>query len=493
MWQHWMGGATFYQDPLYAYLLAGFYRVFGPRLEPVLAWQALLGLGIAALLFVIGRLMWDETVGLTSAALAALYAPLVFYESTLLRGVLQAFVALSAVCCATLALRRGSRRWWLAAGACAGVGFLAHGTNALLAVALGGLIVVGTRRRKGALTRTLAPYVAGMALALAPLIARNVAVGLPPWSTGAAAAYGAHSVILSHAVDADPGRGFPMGALHAVIFAQSDAEVLPTVRATLATHPGVSSWLWLMARKALAFFDGWENSDNINFYYFLVNSPALRVYGLRFWMVLPLFALGAALSGRRILSPLAVAVACGFVTSLVAFTSSRVRLTAALAMIPFAAAGIVETVRRLRDGAARTLAAPAAALAAAAVLAAAPWWPRPQVVRPQDYRTGNLLALGRWQRERERGDTAQALRIVEKQLSTEPLALRRLDPAAGPGRIPEWTARLAGSFLEVHRAAVRAHLDAGHPDRALHHAERAQVLGWVAEEYARRSGAAGAR
>jgi hypothetical protein len=176
-------------------------------------------------------------------------------------------------------------------------------------------------------------------------------------------------------------------------------------------------------------------------------------------------------------------VACGLLTSAVFFTSSRVRLTAALAMIPFAAAGVVEAVRRLRAGRARALAVPAAALAAAAVVALAPWWPRPQVVRPLDHRTGNLLARARWQRQREAGDTAGALRVIEKQLSMEPAALRRLNPADGPDRIPDWAARLAASFQDLHRTAVQAELDAGRPEQALRHAERARILGWVAERY----------
>jgi len=492
MWDHWMGAGTFYQDPLYAYALAASYRIFGPRIGPVLAWQALLGLGIVVLVFVVARTLFDDTVGLVAGGMAALYAPFVFYESTLLRGTLQAFLALAAVACASLGRRDARPWWWLAAGVAAGLSVLTHAANLLLAVALAAAAMLSERR----LWRVrLVPYAAGLALAFSPLVARNVVLGLPAWSTGTAAGYGAHNFIMSHAADADPRHGFPFSPSEGRIFALTDARLLPTVRETLATHASVWSWLRLMLAKLLAFFDGWENADNINFYYFLLQSPLLRAIGLRFDVLLPLAALGLALVAQaeppvrcrqRLGSPPALAVACGVLTALVFFTASRVRLTAAAAMIPFAAAGAVEAVRRLRSRRARSLAGPGAAALAAAVLAVAPWWPRPQLVRDLDYRTGNVLAVARWQHERQQGHPELAQRVLQKQLATEPEPLRALEPGAASSVIPEWAARVAGSFADLHRAAVTAHLDAGRPEQALAHAEHARLLAIVARQFAGR-------
>jgi hypothetical protein len=245
----------------------------------------------------------------------------------------------------------------------------------------------------------------------------------------------------------------------------------------------VWSWLRLMGAKLLAFFDGWESADNVNFYYFLLQSPLLRTIGLRFGLLLPLFALGLCLSGRRALSPPGLAVLCGLLIALVFFTASRVRLSAAAAMIPFAAAGIVCAARRVRAGKARSVAGPLAAAMAAAVLAAAPWWPRPLLVRPLDYRTGNDLALARIAHERQRGRADVAARVLEKQLATEPAPLRELLPGSESAVVPEWSARLAGSFADLHRAAVALELDAGRPERALPHAEHAHALAALARGY----------
>lgn len=491
MWDRWLGPHAFYQDPLYAYALAAFYRLAGPRLEPVLLWQGLLGLGIVALVFVLGCELWDREVGALAGLLAAFYAPLVFYESTLLRGALSAFLGLGAVTAATLGMRRAGRRWWVLAGASAGLAVLAHGSNLLLALALlpcplwAGRLEQARSRARGAILA----YSLGLLAALTPLVARNVMVGAPPFRIGAAGAYAAFNFISGHAVDADPRAGFPFSARASGIFAATDARLLPVVRETLATHPSPWSWLTRMGTKVLAFWDGWENADNISFYYFLLQSPFLAVIGVRFSLLVPLGAVGLFLSGRRALSPPALAVACGLLTSLVFFTSSRVRLLAALALVPFAAAAVVEVARRLQGGRYRSLAGPAAGGLLAALVALAPWWPREHLIRESDYVTGNTIARMRVAREPQGTDFGAGLRILEKQLSTEPEALRRLDPSRPFSVIPDWTARVAGSFAELHGVAASRHAAAGAPERAQYHARRAQILSVVAAQYAARGAA----
>jgi len=229
----------------------------------------------------------------------------------------------------------------------------------------------------------------------------------------------------------------------------------------------------------LAFFDGWENADNVNFYYFLLQAPVARL-GLRFAALLPLAALGFVLSVRQRAAPPALAVACVLGSSLLFFTASRVRLSAALCLAPYAAAGLVETWRRLRAGRARTLALPALAGALAGLVALAPWWPRPQLVRGLDFRAGNALGLARADFERARGRPQEARRILDAQLATEPPALRDLDPAPGPLLLPDWAVQAAGSFADLHRAAVAEELAAGRPAAALAHAEHARLLSALA-------------
>jgi len=494
IWERWLGPYAFYQDPLYAYALAAIYATAGPRPEPIVLWQGLLGLGIVAFVFVLGTALWDRTVGLVAGVLAAVYAPLIFYETTLLRGTLQAFLALAAVTFVTLGLQRPRQsRWWILAGLSAGLSVLAHATNVLLAAVLAlypfrRIVPAGSEpdtpsRLAGLARSALFKYSAGFLLALAPLLVRNVMVGAPPWTLGPAGAYKAFNFMSGQAADADPRAAFPFSLSAPRILAATDAKLVPVIKATLATYPSVASWAKRMGVKLLVFWDGWENADNINFYYFLLHSPFVATFGLRFALVVPLSVMGLALSGRRALSPPAAVVICGLVTSLVFFTSSRVRLTAAVALIPFAAAALVETVRRIRTGRLRSLALPAAAGLIAAIVSAAPWWPHEHLVRDLDYITGNTIAQIRANQARQESDTPAAARIFDKQLSTEPDALRGIDPSGRFSTVPEWAARLARSFADLHAAAAQLHATTGAPERAEYHAQRARILSVVAAQY----------
>jgi 4-amino-4-deoxy-L-arabinose transferase-like glycosyltransferase len=487
MWGRWIGEGRFYRDALYPYVLAASHRVLGPHLAPVLAWQALLGLATVALVFAVARTMWDQATAVAAGTLAAMYAPFVFFESALLEATLVAFLTLAAVAAATVAARRESPWAWTGAGCAAGLAVLAHSAGLLLAAAL----PLAMRGRRGP---CMAAYAGGLALALSPLVARNAAQGQTPWPAGTSAAYAAHAFVTGHAGDADPARGFPASPSEGRIFAATDARLLPTAWRTLATHRNPLGWLGLMGRKLLAFLDGWEGAGSVSFYYFLAQSPVLASVGVRLGLLLPLAALGFAMAAQgerssrpaRLASPAALAVACGLLTALVFFTSSRTRLAAAAAMLPFAGAGLVGAARRVRARQWRSLAAPATAAVIAAVIAAAPWWPREHLVRDADYRTGNALAVARWQHERQIGRPARGLRVLEKQLSTEPRPLR--SATLGTARaVPEWAARVAGSFAELHQAAAAAQREAGSEGRALAHAEHAKTLAIVARGHAARA------
>jgi Flp pilus assembly protein TadD/4-amino-4-deoxy-L-arabinose transferase-like glycosyltransferase len=81
----WLGKGAFYQAPLYPYLLAGIYKIFGVKIWVVQAIQSGLFLLAVALLFQIGKTLFTIRTGLLSAALAALYGPFVYYSGLLLK------------------------------------------------------------------------------------------------------------------------------------------------------------------------------------------------------------------------------------------------------------------------------------------------------------------------------------------------------------------------------------------------------------------------
>jgi 4-amino-4-deoxy-L-arabinose transferase-like glycosyltransferase len=487
LWNRWLGTRAYYQDPLYAYLLGASYRVLGPRVEPILLAQAGMGLAVAALVFALGWMLDGPWTALVAGLMAALYAPLIFYEGTLLRGVLQALLSLALIAAAQQALASARPgRWWLAAGLAGGLLGMTHSTGLALVAALGGLLAWRERGRRR--WRSLAVFAAGVCAALAPFAVRNVAVGLPPL---VAPAYGPVNFIVSNAADRNPWLGFPISAQTDEILQATGGGLLPVIRATLATHPNVASWLALELEKVLVFLNWRETVDNINFAYYLLQAPLVSAVGVRFALVPPLALMGLLLAGRQRLrenTPLLLGLASGVMIAVVFFTSSRLRLTTALLVIPFAALAVVEAARRLGARRLRSLLVPSAVAAVTAVAVLAPAGRVGPPVRDADYGVGNLIALHRIRERMAAGRPEAALRTVEVQLRTEPAELRDLElKDRGITEISNRSARAAVHFVELHRAAAALHQSLGEREEAWAQEQRLHILEVVAAEYAARS------
>ena len=473
-WARWLGDRTFYQDPLYPYSVGAVYAMGGGPRAVWLA-QAALGIGIACVLAWMACVVWDARVGLIAGAMAALFAPLLFYEGTMVRAMALA-VCLVATVGAALAAGRNRERapWWITCGACAGLATLAYATSALVVAGLGAWIAATAARERR--WRELSAYAAGFALALLPLAARNAAAGVPLVETSSARTV---NVITAMAVDAEPRTGFHISAHTARILVETGGRFGPVVRETLATHPGVGSVAAQAADKFLAFWEAREATDNVSFEYFLLQAPLVDAIGLRFALVAPLAVLGLVLERRRArtAAPLLIGAASVIAVAVLFFPSSRVRFPGALLMIPFAAAGIAGAVARVRRREWRSLAPAVAAALIAAVLVAAPWSRIRTDLREADYAVGNEIALGRIVREDDRNARA---RIAEAQLRTEPDDLRALDPSKARSALSARSARLAASFAALHAAAAEAHMALGDRAKAEEHQRRAAILQYVA-------------
>lgn len=81
----WLGKEPFFQAPLYPYLLATVYTLFGHRLDAVYLLQIALAVAGCWALYRVGRRLAGEGVGLAAAALAATYGPFIFHDVLLLK------------------------------------------------------------------------------------------------------------------------------------------------------------------------------------------------------------------------------------------------------------------------------------------------------------------------------------------------------------------------------------------------------------------------
>ena len=272
------------------------------------------------------RLGWDlfdERVGVVTGALAALYAPLVFYEGYLLSTALEVLLAVAFA----LALTRAaggdppSGPPWFIAGVAGGLATAAR-PNFLVTLP-GTLLLLGLRRRRPARRRALglaAAYVAGLAVILGPITLRNVVVG---------------------------GQLIPIASSGPITFRignSFDSTPIGFVYPKLPPMPLTSLAFWRhQAVKFLYFWYGREVPQNANYYFGLAFSWVLTLIPVEFWMLAPLGVVGMVVAAGEWRRGLPIHLLFWpYVLSIVAFfIVARFRLPAVALLFPFAAAALV--------------------------------------------------------------------------------------------------------------------------------------------------------
>lgn len=483
VWDEWLGPRTFYQDPLYPYLLAALYGTFGRHVRLVLVAQGMLGLLSIALLWAVARRLAGEVVALVAGLMGALYGPLVLYENVLLRAVLINATGLAALWLAMRAFRLPSARRFALAGLAGALGGLATSGGWPFVLVVAALTPVALRGRPGQALRAVGALAAGLLIGLTPVIARNVAVGVAPLSL---ASSGAITFVNHNAADYEPMGGTAMSVHAAEVMRRSGGRMLPAIVATLRTHPSLGSWLALLGRKFLAVWHWYEIPNNESYDYFLLQAPALRAVGVGFGLVAPLALVGLVLGFRRsweYVLPVAY-LGCGLMSLVVLYTLGRLRMPMAFALIPFAAVTLVTSARLLL---ALEIRRALIILGAVAVLATAIGRPLPRGlrrVRVQDYGVANEITLRLAEQRMAADDLRGALTLLGRQLETEPQELQTLEPTGSASTISLFAADLAGTFAPLH--AMRSELLAlfGERSEAERQRHRAVVLATVAKQRA---------
>jgi hypothetical protein len=450
LWAQWMGAPRFYQDPLYPYLIALVYRFISPDVRAVLAVQ--LGAGALSVLLIwsIARRHFGDAAGTWAGLLAVFCAPLVFYELLLMRDSLIACAGLAIVWLADRAIDTSRRRWFASLGVTLGLAYLLKSSFAVLAVLIVPVVLAVPADRSW--RRRLPPaaaLAAGLAVALAPLVVRNVRVGVAPLSM---ASSGPLTFLSSNDVNALPDVGFGIDTpLLARFLGETDGS-WRTATTVAASGHDVSSYGAMLWRKWDRAWHWFEIPNNENFYYFREQAPVLAWLPVTCWTVAPLALVGLALLVRRPRVPwtLAALVVASAGTLVAFYVLGRFRVALVAAAIPmaaFAAAELTSALRSLRVARALVIAGTIAVLAL--------WTGRPLaddqvLLRTSDY----ILAWSVEYQDRVYG------------------SLDRKDPAAAGAAYQEFFARFEPPFPEIAAASDPRLV----PELADMHAECAQIL-----------------
>jgi Flp pilus assembly protein TadD len=165
-----LGPGLYYVSPLYIYFLA---LTFGPTgsLAAVHVVQVILGTISVGCIFVAAREWFGERAAWIAAGLAAMTGLFTFYEIVLMQSSLDAVLTSATLLFFALALTRDAPRWYVLAGATMAVQSLNRPNVVLVAAAM--LVALAVARK----IRPALWVLAGLAIALAPVTMRNVAVG----------------------------------------------------------------------------------------------------------------------------------------------------------------------------------------------------------------------------------------------------------------------------------------------------------------------------
>jgi 4-amino-4-deoxy-L-arabinose transferase-like glycosyltransferase len=475
LWNRWLGGKTFHQEPLYPYLVALTYTVAGPDVRAVFVWQMMLGVATTVLVTVLTQRWFGHLAGAVAGALAVLLAPFVMYDVVLLRTTATTFAALALVALLEWALPRPGWRSWLVIGLAFGVALLLQTTFALL---LAGAFLLVAWRSPGPVRARAgrgAALALGTVLALLPAVARNVAVGVPPF---ALSSVGPLVFLASNTADYAPEKGFAFGEQAVHVLLASDGDSTAIVRGALATHPGPRSHLRQLWRKFTLAWNWWEAPNNANFYYYRLQSRVLRMLPVTFALVSPLALLGLALSllpratmsrgdpmpRARRLAPAYLLVGALLAPLVAFYVLSRFRVSLAVAVIPFAAAAVVALLRWASE---RWWAAFFAALATLAALGA--WTSRPlasgrALIDRADWMVPfDTYYAPRMEDDFRRRDWGAAVALLDRALRHEPPAVAALRGDAPAN--DEESIRYASFFGMVHFRLAQALERAGDRER----------------------------
>jgi hypothetical protein len=258
------------------------------------------------------------------------------------------------------------------------------------------------RGRRQEMARALAAFALGAGLGLAPLVARNVAVGAPPLALSAITV---ENIVRGQAVDSEPTK-FVVPAAAAKVLHAADGSVFAALLGTLATYEG--DWMHLVrneAARAEAIFSAHEGSDNVNWYFFADRSPLLH-YSLRYEVVLGLGLVGVWLARRRVrgddrivLYYLAVSLAALQLVPV----AGRYRLSLASLLLVYAAVTVVAVGRAFRSRDWQAVAGPVLASACLTFVSARLLFVPDvtEICRPTEFLLGARAAFMR--RELDRG------------------------------------------------------------------------------------------
>ena len=344
------GNEVFFISPFYIYFLAGVFAVFGGNPVAAYAVQVLLGVAAVGLIYLAGREAFGVRAGLLAAALMALDGILTFYEVTLLPESVAPFLTALLLWLLVRADSRRSAAAWLGAGISLGLLGLTR-PNSFLFAPLGLLFALRPWRRPS--LRAAGAFIAGVALMVLPVTARNYARG---HDLVLASSQGGLNFYIGNGPEASGTYRAPPEVSASISGQEKDTRRVAEAALQRSLKPSEVSdyyyglawaqirrvpgqWLELLFWKTLFLCNGAEVALNLSYPFFRneVSWP-LQVLFAGFGVIFPLGVLGLGLARKTGKSAglIAAFLAAYAVSIILFFVADRYRIPLHLPLLLFA-------------------------------------------------------------------------------------------------------------------------------------------------------------
>ena len=312
----WSHGETFFQAPLYPWVLGAVYSLAGPSQTVVKLLQILLSVASCWLIFRIADRVFDRVVALVALAISAFYGMSLYFANEVLVVTLIVFLDLLGLDLLVRVADAGRRMLWAAAGFVFGLSAIARPTILPFVVVAGVWIVfTGWRSGRGrSAVREAVLFGVGFALPIAPVTLHNY---LADGDLVLIAANGGVNFFIGNNPQSDgitaavPGtRGDRWGGHEDQI--RIAREALGDPGATprqISDYWYESAWKYIRvapleairhtAFKAFILINAHEVSNNRIIEFVTRHSWIYSWATLKFWLVLPLAFAGLVVGGGR--------------------------------------------------------------------------------------------------------------------------------------------------------------------------------------------------
>ncbi|MEP6647770.1 MAG: glycosyltransferase family 39 protein [Saprospiraceae bacterium] len=319
-------GKTYHQEPLYTYMLAASFSLFGYNYEWVFFWQFLLGAFTNVLVFLLGKRYFGPVAGLLAALFVMFNGAILVFEMVVLRTTLTNFFTVALLYLFALLLEKPNWKLQCVFGAASGITLLGQSYFILFLVPAFIWFIWTHRQNKKEVAINLAAYVGAFLIVLTPLFYRNSKVGVP---ITAVASHGAMAYIPVNTKYAAPMESFSIYLPSLVkIRHDSKGKMLPAMIECLKTFDNASQFLKIYIQKFNGMFMWYELPNNMNYYLYRQFAHILGQLPVRYYFIAPLGLAGLLLGCWRLrkkLLPIVLMTVVSMVPLMIAGDLSRYR------------------------------------------------------------------------------------------------------------------------------------------------------------------------